>query len=63
MANDIACVFVGAVLPLTANFTGVAAGPVLMIAASLWSLAFLLFFSRILPLYWRRMPAYLAGDG
>ncbi|MEC8181913.1 MAG: hypothetical protein VX123_07715 [Pseudomonadota bacterium] len=48
---------------MTANFTGAAAGPVLMIAASLWSLAFLLFFSRILPLCWRRMPAYLAGDG
>ena len=63
LSAAIACVFVGAVLRVTANFTGAAAGPVLMIAASLWSLAFLLFFSRILPLCWRRMPAYLAGDG
>ena len=63
LSAAIACVFVGAVLRVTANFTGAAAGPVLMIAASLWSLAFLLFFFRILPLCWRRMPAHLAGDG
>ncbi|MEC7676757.1 MAG: trimethylamine methyltransferase family protein [Pseudomonadota bacterium] len=63
LSAAIACVFVGAVLRVTANFTGAAAGPVLMIAASLWSLALLLFFSRILPLRWRRMLAHLAGDG
>ena len=63
LSAAIACVFVGAVLRVTANFTGAAAGPVLLIAASLWSLAFLLFFFRILPLCWRRMPAHLAGDG
>ena len=59
----IARAFVGAVWRVTANFTGVAAGPVLMVAASLWSLAFLMFFLSILPLCGRRMPAHLASDG
>ena len=61
LSAAIACVFIGAILRVTANFTGASAGPVLLIAGSLWSLAILFFFLRILPLCWRRTPAHLVG--
>ncbi|MGB1006761.1 MAG: NnrS family protein, partial [Thalassobaculaceae bacterium] len=44
LSAAVAAVFIGALLRVTGNFAGPVSGPVLMIAAGLWSLAFLLFF-------------------
>ena len=63
LSAAVACVFAGALLRVTGNFAGPASGPVLMVAAGLWSLAFLFFVLRVLPICWRRAPTHLPGDG